>query len=190
MWKLERGETFLPRVSLQRLQNLCAVEVKAKPKLRLLCAIQRKKGGSLDEIARSLELPKRTVHGCLTRLQERGLSAKESVKQTGRPPMLSMKRLLKLEKDLEKGPANQNDGLWDTKQVREHLQKKYGVTYTPQHLGRLMKKLGYSIQTPRPRHYKASVAEQKRFKKKQENLPQNTGKKVLLSRAWMKAPSV
>ena len=51
LWKLPKGEDFLPDVSIQELQRVYSMEKKAKPKLRLLCAIHRKEGKSIDDIA-------------------------------------------------------------------------------------------------------------------------------------------
>ena len=51
MWQLPKGRDFLPRVSIQRLQKLYDLETNGKVKIRLLCAIHRKRGESIDEIA-------------------------------------------------------------------------------------------------------------------------------------------
>ena len=65
-----------------------AQEKKAKPKLRLLGAIQRKQEKSIDEIAYVLNTPRDTVYGWLWRFTRRGVGAKDSIKQTGRPTEL------------------------------------------------------------------------------------------------------
>ena len=51
MWNLPKGNEFLPKTTLKELETLYTAEKKAKPKTRLLCAIHRKKGASIDEIA-------------------------------------------------------------------------------------------------------------------------------------------
>jgi hypothetical protein len=51
LWKLPKGDDFLPGVSIQELRRLYRVEKRAKPKLRLLCAIHRKEGKSIDDMA-------------------------------------------------------------------------------------------------------------------------------------------
>lgn len=51
MWNLPKGNKFLPKTTLKELETLYTAEKKAKPKTRLLCAIHRKKGATIDEIA-------------------------------------------------------------------------------------------------------------------------------------------
>ena len=158
---------FLPKVSLEELEYLYATENRAKPKIRLLCAIHHKKGASIDEIADSTSLKRRTVHALLWRFQTRGISGKDSIKQTGRPAFLTLKQRKELVKQLEIGPPQNRTGLWSTKEVKQYIHKKYGVTYTNVHVWELLKALGFSLQRPRPRHRKAhDVAEIDRFKKK------------------------
>jgi transposase len=167
MWDLPKGDFFLPKVSLKELEYLYATENRAKPKIRLLCAIHRKRGASIDEIADSTSLKRRTVHAILRRFQERGINGKDSIKQTGRPAFLTLKQRKELIKQLEIGPPKNKTGLWSTKEVKEHIYKKYGVTYTNVHVWELLKALGFSLQRPRPRHRKAPDAQEiERFKKK------------------------
>jgi transposase len=167
MWDLPKGDLFLPKVSLEELEYLYSTENKAKPKIRLLCAIHRKNESSIDEIAQITNLKRRTVHAILHRFQERGISGKDSIKQTGRPAFLTLKQRKELVKQLEIGPPKNKTGLWSTKEVKEHIHKKYGVIYTNVHIWELLKALGFSLQRPRPRHRKAPDAQEiERFKKK------------------------
>lgn len=181
MWTLARGEDFLPELTLRKLKSLYKQEKKTKPKLRLLCAMHRKEGKTIDAIVEVMRLPRRTVHGWLQRFEERGVTAKDSLKQSGRPPVLSRKQMQQLISDLERGPPNNHSGLWSTKEVRGLISKKYGAKFVSQHVYRILTSLGFSIQRPRKRHYKrVSEAEIKRFKKKHDNSTNDTERKVLL----------
>ena len=51
MWQLPKSKEFLPEVSSLRLQKLYDTEKNAKAKIRLLSAIHRKKGKSIDAIS-------------------------------------------------------------------------------------------------------------------------------------------
>jgi transposase len=167
MWKLPKGEDFLPNTTLTQLENLYAAETRAKPKIRLLCAIHRKRGASLDEIAEITNLKRATVHSILQRFQQRGIQSKDAIKQTGRPAFLTIDQRKKLIMHLKKGPPKNPSGLWTTKEVREFIKQQYGVEYTNVHIWELLKALGFSLQKPRPRHYKQPDAEElERFKKK------------------------
>ena len=89
------------------------------------------------------------------RFQERGISGKDAIKQTGRPAFLTLKQRKDLVKQLEKGPPRNRTGLWSTKEVQEYIKEKYGVEYTNVHMWELLKALGFTFQRPRPRHHKA-----------------------------------
>lgn len=167
MWHLPKGEQFLPRVELSRLEELYRSEDKAKPKIRLLCAIHRRKGESIDEIAEVTDLKRRTVHSILHRFCDRGITAKDGIKQDGRPAFLTMRQRRTVVRILERGPPGNKTGLWTTKDVKELIRKKYDVNYTTGHVWELLRVLGLTLQRPRPRHYKhPTEKDTDRFKKK------------------------
>ncbi len=168
MWDLPKGNQFLPGTGISKLERMYSEEQKAKPKIRLLCAIHRKKGESIDEIADETSMKRRTVHSILHRFCKRGIGAKDSIKQNGRPAFLTIRQRKSLINHLEKrGPSGNKGGLWATKEVREYIRRKYHVEYTSVHVWELLHVLGFSIQKPRPRHYKhPDDAEIDKFKKK------------------------
>jgi transposase len=155
MWDLPKGDQFLPRLELTQLQNIYTQEQRTKPKLRLLCAIRRKKGDSIDEIVEATNLKRTTVHDILHRFCEKGVVAKDAVKQKGRTPFLTSRQRKSLIKHLERrGPPGNRGGLWTTKEVREYIRRRYDVKYTHVHVWELLQALGFSVKKPRPRHYK------------------------------------
>lgn len=179
MWELPKGEAFLPSTSMGGLRRLYNDEQKAKPKLRLLCAMHRKEGRSIDAIAGLVKMKRRTVHETLRRFVERGVKdGKDSIKQTGRPPRLSEGQRKELIRRLEAGPPNNPSGLWTTKEVAELIRRKFGVGYAHTHVWELLKTAGFSLQTPRPRHYKApGKAKIAHFKKRLQCWRSVTGRK-------------
>lgn len=179
MWSLPKGEEFLPHVDVAALQRLYDRERKAKPKVRLLCALHRKRGESLDAIAGITALKRRTVHATLWRFVERGVDGKDSIRASGRPPRLSKPQRAQLVRLLDRGPPHNRSGLWTTKEVRELIRRKFGVTYTHAHVWDILGAAGFSIQTPRPRNVKApDEAETQRFKKKLRCWQNTTGSKA------------
>jgi transposase len=191
MWQLSKGDKFLPSVSLQRLQKVYDNEINAKAKIRLLCAIHRKKGESIDEISDGLSKHRRTVHSWLVRFQQRGINGKDSIKQPGKIPALTQKQRQKLIKILERGPPHNPSGLWTTKEVRELITKKFNRSYVKQHVWRLLVSLGFSLQRPRKRHYlRPSDEEIAQFKKKPDEKPDITVRKDLLWARRMRQPLV
>lgn len=186
-WNLSRGEDFLPHNSLSEIKRLMKAETKAKPRLRLLIALHRKQGKPIDEIAEACSVPRRTVHGTLERFQEHGISAAHAVKQEGRPPHLSKRQREQLIKILDKGNPRTPSHLWTSKEVLSLIKKKFGVTYSPQHVWRLLIACGFSLQQPRPRHYKSPGKEvHDAFKKKRVASRVTTERNVLSWAAKMK----
>lgn len=190
MWKLTKGNTFLPKISLKKLQKMYDKEKNAKAKLRLLSAVHRKRGKSIDEIAYLLSKPRRTIHGWLTRFQKRGIDGKDSIKQSGRPSTLTLTQRKNLVKDLERGPPHNSTGLWSTKELKDLLKRKYGVEFVNQHVWRLLVSLGFSMQRPRKQHYKKPSEEEiVQFKKKLDDRQGIIGEKGLLWARRMKQHS-
>lgn len=150
MWSLPKGVDFLPLVDVDALKKLCDCEHKTRPKLRLLCAIHRKKGESIDAIAGITAMKRRTVHATLWRFVERGIAGKDSIRQSGRPPRLTKSQRRQLIQLLERGPPHDPSGLWTTKEVRELIRRKFGVSYTHSHVWEILGAAGFSLQTPRP----------------------------------------
>jgi transposase len=189
MWRLEKGNAFLSYVSVTRLQAMYGREKNARAKLRLLAAIRRKKGESIDDISSALEIPRRTIHGWLTRFEQRRLGAVHNKKQTGRPAKLTNSQLKKLRRELLKGPAHVPGRLWTTRHVREHLKKGYNIVYRRSNVFRLLHSLGFTLQEPRQQHYKSDKIAQDRFKKKLGESASPIGDEDGRLRVWMNARS-
>ena len=71
----------------------------------------------------------------------------------GRPSRLSEKDIRKLAKLLLKGPLSQGyrTDLWTTQRIADLIEKEFGVKYHRDHIGRIMKKMGWSPQKPERR---------------------------------------
>jgi transposase len=185
-----KGNAFLPSVSVQQLRVLSRRENLRKPQLRLLAALRRKQGWTVDRIAESLEQPLMTVHGWLSRLEQRGINALQDKKQTGRPARLTLAQKRQLIRDLERGPPHNATGLWSTKEVRELLLRKYGVTFVNQHVWRMLDQLGFSMLRPRKAHHRrADAATIAAFKKKRDDWCASTSDNILSSQHKTKQPS-
>ena len=165
---MKKGENFLPDYSREDLMNLYQKEKNAKAKLRLLSAILRKEGKSLDYISQSIQIPKTTVHDWLSRLEGNGLNGLVDIKQPGRPSWLSDEQKEELKKVLSRGPEEQDIPfkMWTTSLVQYLIYKMFNVEYKPRNVRKLVKKLGFTLKVPRSRNKKASTKAQEEFKKK------------------------
>ena len=188
---VSRCETFLSGTSLTRLEHLYAQEKQAKAKMRLQCAILRKKGESQPFIAEVTGKPVTTVSDILRRFEERGLKAGHAIRQQGQPRKLSAQQRAQLKRIISGSPQKQ--GLpfvvWTTKLVQYVLHKKFGVSYVMMQIHRILKSLGFSMQKPRPRHVKANKRLQARFKKNCGKSFDSLGRLDMRSSFWTKARS-
>jgi len=169
MWELPKGSMFLRGVPVRKLKKMYEKERISKAKLRLLVAIKRKEGMSVDDIAISMHLPKRTVHGWLWKMTNNGINGIYDKKQTGRPARLTKKDMKKLRDDLVKGPktCGFSSEIWTMKMIREHVKRKFKVEFVSRHTSRIMDKINFSYRKPRIKHYKsADKRSQERFKKR------------------------
>jgi len=159
--------SVIESIPVGRLRSLYVAETDAKAKLRLLAALKRKDGWTINQIAGDLEKPVMTVHNWLKALDEFGVQRRYDVKRSGRPMRLSAKQLSTLRKDMLKPPTalGFSESFWSTRVVQEHVKQKYGASFVSRHMTRLLHKIGYSLKKPRPADYRADKAAQRRFKK-------------------------
>lgn len=168
-WNLARGEEFLPDVSLDELKKQIAAEKERQPRLRLLVALNRKQNKSIDQIADSVGLYRRSVHDILHRFEERGLKAAKALPKPGRTKRLATKQLSDLRKRLLQLPKQSGfeEGFWNGRMIQKLVQQKYGVKYCKSNVPKLLAKMGFSYKKPRPTNpRRASSEEIAAFKKK------------------------
>lgn len=168
-WNLARGEEFLPDFSLDELKKRASAEKRKQPHLRLLVALNRKEGKSIDKIADAVGLHRRAVHDILHRFEERGLKAADGLPKPGRNKRLTIKQLKNLRKCLLQKPFKSgfDEGFWNGRMVQELVRKKYHVHYCNGWIPKLLQRLGFSYKKPRPTNpRKASPEEIEAFKKK------------------------
>ncbi len=111
-------------------------------------------GWSQARIAEALGVTGGAVSQWFKRVREAGLGALRSRREeSGRRPGLTDEDLAHLEVCLKQGPAAYGfrGAVWTQPRVREVIRKEFGITYTPCHVGRLLKKIGWTRQKPAER---------------------------------------
>ena len=176
---LQKGDGFLPNISEGELKRLYRLEKNAKSKLRLLTAIQRREGKTLDYIASSLRKPKTTIHDWLQRLESKGINYLYDIKQPGKPARLTKTQEKELENVLGQSPEKQGipHTTWTTKLVQYIILKMFNVKFKVRQVRNIIKKINFSLQTPRPENRKANKKAQEEFKvelKKKFNITLNS----------------
>ena len=182
---------FLSNISSKNLENLYHIETNVKSKIRLQCAILRKEGKTLEEISSVTKKPKSTIGDILMRFDNKGIIAKDAIKQYGQPKKLSDFQLKKVRLMIEKKPTKKGFPfvVWTTKLVGYAIKKIFGVVYSLRQIRNLLKKLIFSLQKQRPEHIKANKELQRQFKKKFGEELENLIRTDMRSSFWMKAHS-
>ena len=186
-----KGNGFLSNVFLKTLEEKYAQEKNAKAKIRLQCAILRKKGKSQPYLSEVTGLPVTTISGILRRFEKRGIDGCYAIKQKGQPKKLSSLERIKLKNILSKSPEEQ--GLpfvvWTIKLVKYFLKHKFKTEYVAMQVHRIIKELKLSLQKPRPEHIKANKKLQAQFKKNFDEELKNLCRQDMRSPILTKASS-
>lgn len=108
---------------------------------------------SQAQIARHLGVSEKTISKWKKALKKGGPKALQARKASGRPPKLSTTDKKKLVQKLEQGalasgfPTEQ----WTQARVQKMIEREFGVHYHRDYIGRLLHRLGWSVQKPDPR---------------------------------------
>ena len=72
----------------------------------------------------------------------------------GPKPRLSEEQLAQFAKIVEAGPDREKDGIvrWRRVDLKRIIAERFGVDFHPRYVGKLLKKLGFSHMSARPRH--------------------------------------
>jgi transposase len=107
-------------------------------------------GQSVMEVAHSLGVAHSTVSGWKARLEADGAGAVKDKPRSGRPPKLSPPQREELVRCLEEGPLahGYKSDLWTLPRVKRLIQERFGVSYHVNHLGELLRSLGFTPQRP------------------------------------------
>jgi transposase len=107
-------------------------------------------GYTKAEVARILTVTESSVYGWQKAYRERGLAALSTKIAAGRKSLLTDRQMLQLSRWLRLNPRQLefNFGLWTRKLVRDLIRRKFGIDYSGQNVGRILKMLGFSPQRP------------------------------------------
>jgi transposase len=108
---------------------------------------------SLNEVARWVGCNASSVMRWRDALALGGEEALKPKPVPGRPPKLNAKQKDRLVRYLLKGPIahGYRTDLWTTQRIAELIKAKFGVRYHRDHIGRLMRELGWTHQKPERR---------------------------------------
>jgi transposase len=121
---------------------------------RLLALAAVYDGMDREEAARIGGMDRQTLRDWVHRFNERGPAGLINAKSPGRRPRLSAEQKEELRQLVEAGPDPEKDGVvrWRCADLKRVLGERFGVDLSVVSLGRVLKKLGFSHISARPRH--------------------------------------
>jgi transposase len=125
-------------------------------KLRLQALLLVKNGLSPAKVAEDFSVHRSTVHRWMKRAEEEGLYDLKCKPGRGVKSFLSVEQLSELSKALSK-PIPTDDGYsrgWQTKDAIQFVREKFGILYSESGMRQIIKDLGLSKITCRPRSKK------------------------------------
>jgi transposase len=128
------------------------------PRERLLAAIGRKQGDTLDRLAERHGVVEKTIRNWLDRFDQLPLAdAPYDDHRPGRPPKVSIEQLSQVFDEFQQPPTDLGSDrqAWTTALAAHHIQTAYDVEYTRRHVRDLLTGAGLSWQTARQRHVDA-----------------------------------
>ena len=117
-------------------------------RLRALALL--KEGVLPSEVARRVGVDRRSVRRWKSAARRRGEAGVRAKPAPGRPSKLGAQHKRRLERLLLKGAqaAGFDTDLWTCPRVTEVVERRFGVRYHVDHVGRLLHELGWSPQMP------------------------------------------
>jgi transposase len=125
-------------------------------------------GYSLNEVGRRIGCNASSVMRWRDARRQGGDEALHIRFSPGRPLKLAGTERKKLVRLLLKGPLAQGyrTNLWTTARIAKMIESEFGVSYHPDHIGRLMHDLGWTPQKPERRALERNEEEIERWKQK------------------------
>ena len=134
---------------------------KEKENLRLRVVRRIEAGIHPEDLARDLDVNRRTVYRWLEKYHYGGEDALKAEPRPGREPKLNalqMRQLARMIRDRNSLQLNFTFALWNRAMVRELIRGEFGVRLSETSVGRLLRRLGFSPQRPLRRAYERDPA--------------------------------
>jgi len=149
------------------LRKLAKAETDTRVARRLLAIANALSGMSRKGAAEAAGMDRQTLRDWVIRYNAHGPDGLYDCWSDGRPPRLAPEEQAELMRIVLAGPDPEADGI--SAYTREDLVRicdaRFGKTFHPSSIGRLLKRLGFSRQKARPSHPKKDPAEAEAFKK-------------------------
>ena len=139
----------------------------ARAARRILALALVLEGSSREEAARVAGMDRQTLRDWVHRYNAEGLDGLSDRRRPGPRPRLTPEQEAELATAVERGPDPDRDGAvrWRRVDLKALIEARYGVALHERSVGKVLRRLGFSRVSVRPRHPKADAAAQEAFKK-------------------------
>src|ERR671928_1997182 len=169
------GEDAMGTRGLTIRTDLAAAELRRRArreKDRAAAARMQAIAGALEGLpragaARLAGMERQALRDAVVRYNAEGLAGLYSRPSPGRRPRLDEEQRSALRQLVLDGPDVEATGLsaWTLPELCRGVEERWGVSYHPSHMGKLMRRLDLSWQKARPSHPKADAAAREAFAK-------------------------
>ena len=130
----------------------CSKDVNQSRRLLSLAAVRD--GMDRGSAAKICGMDRQTLRDWVHRFNAAGPKGLIDNLTEGPKPRLSAEQLAQLAQIVEAGPNRERDGVvrWRRIDLKRVIVEKFGVDYHQRYIGKLLKKLGFSHISARPRH--------------------------------------
>ncbi len=140
--------------SASQVRRLASSSRHANQSRRLLSLAAVLDGMSRDEAARIGGMDRQTLRDWVHRFNAEGPDGLKDIRSKGHPPRLTPEQLTAFAEIVETGPDRATDGVvrWRRIDLKRVIEERFGVGYHERTVGKLLKQIGFSHISARPRH--------------------------------------
>jgi transposase len=124
-------------------------------------------GSDRKTAAEACGMDRQTLRDWIHRYNAQGLGGLYDLERPGPRPKLTAEQTVELARLVEAGPDPAHHAVvrWRRVDLRDELERRFGVTLHERSIGKLLAKLGYRRLSVRPRHPQTDEEAQETFKK-------------------------
>jgi transposase len=139
---------------------------------RLLSLAAVLDGMNRTDAARIGGMDRQTLRDWVHRFNQQGPDGLRDIHAGGVAPRLSSESLAELASIVEAGPDREKDGVvrWRRVDLKRVVKERFGVEFCERYIGTILKRLGFSHMSARPRHPKQNGQIVEAFKKTSRTL--------------------
>src|SRR5664279_2599830 len=140
--------------SAAELRHLAKISKDANRSRRLLSLAAVLDGMGRADAARIGGMDRQTLRDWVHRFNAQGPDGLKDIRSKGQPPRLSPEQLAAFVEIVETGPDRQKDGVvrWRRADLKRVIEERFGVDYHERTVGKILKQIGFSHISARPRH--------------------------------------